>query len=77
MITTIVRAKIIQEMVILFGNRIKNIAHDGTKVVLGNLTAYITIPTEECKTILTLYDTKSKILIGEYDSVKSMYDALT
>lgn len=77
MIPCVVRAQIVQDLLNTFGNRIKAVHHTGTKAILGNLTVYITTPTEVCKTILTLYDTKTKILIGEYSSVKEMYDALT
>jgi hypothetical protein len=77
MIPSVVRAQIVQDLLNKFGTRIKAVHHTGTQAILGNLTVYITTPTENCKTILTLHDTKTKILIGEYDSVQKMYDALT
>lgn len=77
MIDSIVRAQIVQEMLIQFGKRIRKVNNNGTKITLGNLTVQILLPTEDSRYVLDVTDTQSGEYIGEFRTVKELYDALT
>lgn len=77
MIPSIVRARIISQMLDLFGKRIKQVNAAGTKIILGQLTVQVLLPTEDGQYVLDVTDTKTGEFIGEFNSVQKLYATLT